>query len=212
MSHGQGLPTRNGSPRGGRAPRAGGTVRHAMTDAQRRRLFPEQVMPLVERLYRTALQYTHDPHDAEDLVQEALTAAYRAFHQYEQGTNLHAWLQRTLYNTFATQHRRQQSRPQELPCEAIATIAPGERALSDAPVDRQVLERLADSEVKQALRALPLECRLLVYLVDVEGLSYAAAAQTASLRRATVGSRLRRARKSLRRDLTDYARSRRLLR
>src|SRR5699024_2893982 len=51
------------------------------------------------QLYAAALRMTRNPADAEDLVQEAYAKAYAAFHQYEPGTNLKAWLYRILTNT-----------------------------------------------------------------------------------------------------------------
>jgi DNA-directed RNA polymerase specialized sigma24 family protein len=42
---------------------------------------------------------THNPHDAEDLVQETYTKAYASFQQFREGTNARAWLLRILTNT-----------------------------------------------------------------------------------------------------------------
>src|SRR5690625_1290332 len=68
------------------------TVRQVLTDEDRRVRFEAEAMPLTSRLYAAALRYTRNPTDAEDLVQETMTKAFRSFHQYCQGTNLKAWL------------------------------------------------------------------------------------------------------------------------
>jgi RNA polymerase sigma-70 factor (ECF subfamily) len=63
------------------------------------RLFEEQALQYMPQLYGVAMQKTKNPTDAEDLVQETMVKAFKAFHQFEQGTNLKAWLFRILSNT-----------------------------------------------------------------------------------------------------------------
>ena len=60
--------------------------------------FAEQAMPLMGSLYSGALRMTRNPADAEDLLQETFVRAFAAFHQYQDGTNLKAWLYRILVN------------------------------------------------------------------------------------------------------------------
>lgn len=62
--------------------------------------FVEQATPLMDGLYGAALRMTRNPSDAEDLVQETYLKAYRAFHSFQEGTNLKAWLYRILTNTY----------------------------------------------------------------------------------------------------------------
>jgi RNA polymerase sigma factor (sigma-70 family) len=70
--------------------------------------FERDVLPYRNRLYSTARRMTRDPMDADDLVQETLASAYRYFHQFQPGTNLHAWLQRILFTTFISTYRKRQ--------------------------------------------------------------------------------------------------------
>ena len=62
--------------------------------------FEQEVLPFLDQLYAAGLRMTRNPADAEDLVQETFAKAYAAFHQFQQGTNLKAWLFRILTNTF----------------------------------------------------------------------------------------------------------------
>src|SRR5271166_3387657 len=68
--------------------------------------FERDVLPVLGQLYATALRMTCSPADAEDLVQETTAKAYVAFHQFQPGTNLKAWLHRILANTFINGYRK----------------------------------------------------------------------------------------------------------
>ncbi|MBV9093350.1 MAG: RNA polymerase subunit sigma, partial [Streptosporangiaceae bacterium] len=59
---------------------------------QRGERFEQEVLPYLDQLYSAALRMTRNPADAEDLVQETFAKAYASFHQFQQGTNLKAWL------------------------------------------------------------------------------------------------------------------------
>ncbi len=66
----------------------------------------------------------------------------------------------------------------------------------------EVMERLTDSEVMRALRALPPGFRAAVYLADVEGYRYRDVAEILGIPVGTVMSRLHRGRLKLRKALT----------
>ncbi|KFF58086.1 hypothetical protein JF66_21245, partial [Cryobacterium sp. MLB-32] len=76
-----------------------------------RNLFEEQALPFIDQLYAAAMRMTRNPSDAQDLVQETFVKAFAAFAQYEQGTNLKAWLYRILTNTFINAYRKKQREP-----------------------------------------------------------------------------------------------------
>src|SRR5262252_7268364 len=79
---------------------------------QRGERFEQEVLPYLDQLYSAALRMTRNPADAEDLVQETFAKAYASFHQFQQGTNLKAWLFRILTNTFLNTYRKRQREPQ----------------------------------------------------------------------------------------------------
>jgi RNA polymerase sigma-70 factor (ECF subfamily) len=82
-------------------------------------LDPQSLPNHVDRLYRAAWGLCGSREDAEDLVQETFAKAYSAFHQFQEGTNLKAWLYRILTNTFINSYRKKQRQPQQSPTEQI---------------------------------------------------------------------------------------------
>jgi RNA polymerase sigma-70 factor, ECF subfamily len=170
--------------------------------------FEQDVVPFMGQLYPAALRMTQNPSDAEDLVQETFAKAYAAFHQFQQGTNLRAWLHRILANTFINSYRKRRRQPvQDLGVDFQDEWQIGSDRLSP-PVrsaEAEALERLADSDILQALRDLPAEFRVAIYLADVEGYPYKEVAAMMGTPIGTVMSRLHRGRGKLRQKLASYA-------
>jgi RNA polymerase sigma-70 factor (ECF subfamily) len=179
--------------------------------------FAELAMPYMSSLYSAALRMTRNPADAEDLVQETYLRAYRAFETFRDGTNLKAWLYRILTNTFINQYRAAKRRPERADLDDVEDLylyrrlANGAAQVASRSPETEVLDRIPDAAVKEALESLPEQFRMAVLLADVEGFSYKEIAEIVDVPIGTVMSRLHRGRKLLQKRLWNFAEERGLV-
>ena len=175
--------------------------------------FELEALPLVDSLYGAALRMTRNPADAEDLVQETMLRAYRAFDRFEAGTNLKAWLFRIMTNAYINTYRKKQREPQKVSAEKVEDfdlyqeLKNHDSQFGETP-ETIVLDSLVDSDILEAIEDLPEQFRLAVVLSDMEGFSYAEMAEIMGVPMGTVMSRLHRGRKALQKRLWELARER----
>ncbi len=162
--------------------------------------FARYVLPELEVLAGVAFSLTGNGADAEDLVQETLICAYRAIERFD-GAHPRAWLFTIMRNAEAKRHRRR--RPQLLrdPDQAQRLERADPRRAVDSP-EEVVVGAEFDAVVTQCLGALPERHRQVIGLVDIDGLSYAEAAEILGVPVGTVMSRLHRARTRIRQRLS----------
>lgn len=171
--------------------------------------FEVDMLSHLDTLYGVSCRMTRSTAEAEDLVQDTVVKAMRARDQFQQGTNLKAWLLRILTNTYINRYRRGG-------LEREVIDGPDADSLTDAWVgvstmramrdpETQALTPLVEAEVQRALDELPDEFRLAVVLSDIEELSYKEIAEAMGCPVGTVMSRLHRGRKMLQKKLLDHA-------
>jgi RNA polymerase sigma-70 factor (ECF subfamily) len=175
-----------------------------------RALFEEQALQYMDQLYAAAMRMTKNPADAADLVQETFVKAYTAFGQFQQGTNLKAWLYRIQTNTFINNYRKNQRNPYQGTIDDLEDWQLGgaesvTQHTSTRSAEAEAIDHLPDSAVKDALQSIPEDFRLAVYFADVEGFSYQEIADIMKTPVGTVMSRLHRGRRLLRGLLAEYA-------
>jgi len=179
--------------------------------------FSDMAMEYMPSLYTAALRMTRNPADAEDLVQETYLKAYRAFNSFSEGTNLKAWLYRILTNTYINTYRAKKRRPEESDIDDLENfylyrrLGGLEGAAAGRSAEDEVLDHFTETEVKEAIEALPEQFRMAVLLGDVEGFSYKEIAAILDVPIGTVMSRLHRGRRALQKRLYEFGRQRGLV-
>ena len=173
-------------------------------DAEKRASFEREALVHLDSLYRVALRLTGNAAEADDLVQETMLKAYRAWHQFERGTNAKGWLLTILRHAFINEYRRRTRHPETVDIDAIEPFSVFQEVQDDDP-QGTFFDRIVDDEVLRAIDTLPEQFRETVVLSDVEGLSYEEIARVLGVPVGTVKSRLFRARRLLQQKLYDYA-------
>lgn len=165
--------------------------------------FESVAKPSLPLLWRYARRLVRTGHEAEDLVQETCLKAFRAWQQFQPGTDARAWLVTILLNTARDWARKTLRQPETLGLDELtalyqqdttepARVATPEQAAGQAEVGRLV---------RLALDDLSPEFRMTVLLADVEEFTYREIADIMGCPIGTVMSRLHRARYLLRTTL-----------
>ena len=151
-------------------------------------------MSYVDSLYGTAMRLTRRAPDAEDLVQDTYLKAFRAWAQFQRGTNLKAWLFTILHNTFRNMKRHEGRSPVDVDSDTVE----GAVDLHGEHTPESLLTRATlDVDLQQALEELPEAFRQAVWLRDVEEFTYAEMASMLDVPIGTVMSRISRGRRML---------------
>lgn len=145
-----------------------------------------------QALYRFAYRLSGSTADAEDLTQQVFLVAQQKSHQVRSAECARSWLFTVLRNCYCKSHRGR------LP------VANADFDMSTVP--EEVIDRGIDSEQLQtAVNALGDEFKIVVLLFYFEHRSYRDIATLLDLPLGTVMSRLARAKRHLRRRLSDAA-------
>lgn len=152
--------------------------------------FERELLTLLPRLRRFARALTHDPADADDLLQVALERALRAQGQWTRGTRLDAWMMRIVRNCWIDEMRSRARRAR--------TFAPEEDGdMVGVDMQNEIEARAEMHAVDRAMASLSPEQREVIALVLVEGLAYREAAELLDIPMGTLTSRLTRGRQAL---------------
>ncbi len=169
--------------------------------------FNQLVLNFQDMMYRIALRTLSDEVAAEDAAQNAMIQAFRNIKSFR-GGSFRSWLARVTVNASYDEMRRWRRQPVvsleqvNSDGEEIESL-PWMIDLSAGPEDYFETVELKDA-IQQCVKSLIPDYRLVVVLVDVEGMSYEEAARIANIPVGTVKSRLARARGQLRKAMQSY--------
>lgn len=169
--------------------------------------FEEEALEHADRVYQVARHLAGSREEAEELMQETYTRAFRSWRSYEPGTNMSAWLLRILTNLNIDRGRKKQRRPAEQSLDQGGEYSLYDRLEQESGQanedENRLLDRLSQSDIVEALADLPREFRDVLVLVDLGDFSYQETAQILGIPVGTVMSRLHRARRQLKSRLAD---------
>jgi RNA polymerase sigma-70 factor, ECF subfamily len=146
--------------------------------------------------YRVALRLTGHHHDAQDVAQEALIAAWEGLARFRGGSSFPTWLYQIVTRRALNKVTRGRDTSSLELLPELADPA-GEPAV-------QAERNLAVDAVTDALLALPFSQRVVIVLHHFEGLSYAEIAAVTGSTEPAVRSHLFRARRALGKTLEEW--------
>ena len=175
-------------------------------DAERDEAFERDALPWLDDVYRFALSLTRDDADADDVVQETFLRAYRSWHTFIPGTDCRRWLFTICRNVFLRSRERQRPTVDLEDGEQDAVAAGSVYAAAREKGYDDIYARLdLAPALRDAIDELSEPFRSAVILVDVEDLTYEAAAEVMEVPIGTVRSRLFRGRRLLQEKLLTVA-------
>ncbi len=162
--------------------------------------FNNLVLAYQDMVYNQAYRVIGERDAAEDASQEAFISAFRKLHTYR-GGSFRGWLLRIVTNACYDELRRRKRRP-VVPLEV--TTPDGEEiesprwAVDPTELPEKSAQRVElNQAIQQCLNELSADFRMVVVLVDIQGLDYAEVAQAIEKPLGTVKSRLARARQRM---------------
>jgi len=158
------------------------------------RAFAELVTASRNHLWAVCLQICGNTHDAEDALQEALTAAWQHLDRFDGRARFSTWAHRIAANAALTRVRRRRDVPDE--DAGVAEAAPG------SGVSERVTVQMA---VREALAGLQPDFREAVVLREYADMTYQEIAEHQGVPVQTVKSRINRARTALKEALAEVA-------
>ena len=148
------------------------------------------------QVYYVAFRMLGDSPMAEDVAQETFLRAYRGLSKFR-GGNLKAWLLR-IASYACNDIIRSRRGKQDVSLETIIEESGDTWASPDPSPEEEALRGELGREIQRGLLTLPQDQRMVLVLVDVEGMSYGEAAASVGISPGTLRSRLSRARAKLR--------------
>lgn len=161
--------------------------------------FAELLATHWDRVYRFAFHLSGNAQDVDDLMQQVIEEALRAFGRFEPGSRFDRWLMRIMHRSFLDRVRHQRHHTTFSLNEVAGSLEAGLSADPEAALGASL-----DGAVLRAVRALPLAYRAPIILIDLQEMSYEDAAGILHCPIGTVRSRLHRGRLALREWLRPY--------
>ena len=185
-------------------------------ETDKRAFFESAATRLMDRLYGTAMRFTRNPTQAEDLVAETLAKAWSGFDSLNDRDNFDGWIMRVLSNTFISQWRRDKTHDAIFDDDVCADDLDDKDSLYArlhqpfllwwGTPEQTFVNNLLNEDIESALDKLSDGYRIVVVMVEVLGFTYEETAESLEVPVGTVRSRLNRGRRQLQNALWQNAR------
>jgi RNA polymerase sigma-70 factor (ECF subfamily) len=180
-----------------------------------KKLDPELIDGFVEQysrpLFGIILNYTKNPSDAEEILQDTLLKIIKKIETFREESDIWPWVKRIAINNsimWLRKHKRVRTRT-----SALDDVMPNfskegefEKAIYGWSVDPEevMLNSELAGELYEAVQSLPFEYRIPLVLKDIEGYPIKQIASLLGLKEATTKTRIHRARLFLREKLAHH--------
>ncbi len=164
-----------------------------------KRAFDLLVLKYQHKILGLVVRFVRDPHEAQDVAQEAFIKAYRALANFRGDSAFYTWLYRIAINTAKNYLVSRGRRPPETDVSAEdAEFYDGDHGLKDIESpERLLLRDEIEATVHRAIANLPEDLRTALTLREFDGLSYEDIAAVMGCPVGTVRSRIFRAREAV---------------
>jgi RNA polymerase sigma-70 factor, ECF subfamily len=167
----------------------------------KRARFESSVSPHLAAAYNLARWLTHNDHDAEDVVQEAMLRAFTFFDGFR-GPDARSWVLKIVRNTcFTWLHVNRPGDVVATDIDQLSEALPSACSGSTDDPETVALRKAEAYQVDEAIAGISATFREVIVLREIEGLSYKEIANVIDAPIGTVMSRLARARSEIRRAL-----------
>ncbi len=164
-----------------------------------KRAFDILVLKYQSKIISLVSRFVHDPHEAQDVTQEAFLKAYRALENFRGDSAFYTWIYRIAINTAKNYLVAQNRRPPgtDIDAQEAEQFMESGSLRENATPERLALTEEIQATVNRAIEELPEDLQTAIILREIEGLSYEDIASTMECPVGTVRSRIFRAREAI---------------
>ena len=163
-----------------------------------KKAFDILVLKYQHKIVKLVTRYVHDPHEAQDVAQEAFLKAYRALPKFRGDSAFYTWVYRIAINTAKNYLVAQDRRPPGGDIDAADAEQYDGPALKEVGTpERMVLTDEIEQTIHRVIEGLPEDLRTAITLRELEGMSYDEIAQAMECPVGTIRSRIFRAREAI---------------
>lgn len=157
-----------------------------------RQVLTEQ-LPVVRAVARNLVR---NAAEVEDLVQDVFEKALRSIDRIDLTGSPRGWMVTILHNLHIDRCRQRARMKPHVPCDEVVIAVPEER-------EPPIWSTITPDDVRRAAAQLPSELREVYVMFALDGRSYIEVSEQLGIPKATVGTRLSRARARLKLLLTE---------